>query len=325
MKGKKEMKRRILKKFAVFLLIILMIFTATSCSFVQGSSENITPYEIDTTTEGTRDSTPVVLPTTADGATVLGGQSAQIDISNMTQGYIMVKYTGTAEKVKMQLRHTDYEPYTYDLVPGADFEAFPLAPGDGHYTVTINENISGTKYAVVDTAEFDVTIENVFGPFLHPSQYVDFTESSQAISIGEQLARSANTDLEALGNIYQYVISNVSYDYELADTVKTFYIPSIDNTLNTKKGICFDYAVLMTSMLRSQQIPTQLVLGYAGQVYHAWISVYTEETGWINNIIEFDGNEWKLMDPTFASTGSSSPNIMEYIGDGKNYNGLYYY
>ena len=34
----------------------------------------------------------------------------------------------------------------------------------------------------------------------------------------------------------------------------------------------------MTGMLRSQGIPSKLVVGYAGTAYHAWISVWTEET-----------------------------------------------
>ncbi len=325
------MKRRMFKHFAVFTLMIFLSALVTSCDVelptgdVSDPSQPSGDIEIDTTTVGTRDSTPVVLTATADGVNVMGGSASQIDVSNAAQGYIMVKYTGTASKVKMQVKYNGGEPYNYDLNAGDDFVPFPLSSGSGDYTVTINENISGTKYAIVDTANFSVTLENQFGPFLYPSQYVNFTQSSQAVSLGEELARSANTDLEALENIYNYVIGNVSYDYEFAETQKTFYIPNIDTTLTTRKGICFDYAVLMTAMLRSQNIPTQLVLGYAGKVYHAWISVYTEETGWISNVIQFNGSEWVLMDPTFASTGSSSPDIMEYIGDGENYNALYFY
>ena len=41
-------------------------------------------------------------------------------------------------------------------------------------------------------------------------------------------------------------------------------LPSVDETLKTKKGICFDYAALMTAMLRSQGIPTKLEIGYQG-------------------------------------------------------------
>ena len=32
---------------------------------------------------------------------------------------------------------------------------------------------------------------------------------------------------------------------------------------------------------------------------------HVEDVGWINGVIEFDGKDWKLMDPTFAATSSS--------------------
>ena len=74
----------------------------------------------------------------------------------------------------------------------------------------------------------------------------------------------------------------------------------------------------MTAMLRSQQIPTKLEVGYAGEVYHAWISCYVDEIGWVDNIIEFNGETWSLMDPTLAANNNSSA-VQEYIGDGSKY------
>ena len=46
-------------------------------------------------------------------------------------------------------------------------------------------------------------------------------------------------------------------------------MPDSNRTLETKKGICFDYASLMALLLRSQNIPCKLVVGYAGVEYHA--------------------------------------------------------
>ena len=46
---------------------------------------------------------------------------------------------------------------------------------------------------------------------------------------------------------------------------------------------------------------------------------WIDEIGWVDNVIYFDGNTWKLMDPTFASNGHRSDAIMKYIGDGSNY------
>ncbi len=50
-----------------------------------------------------------------------------------------------------------------------------------------------------------------------------------------------------------------------------------------------------------------------------------KESGWINGIIRFDGTTWKLMDPTFASNGNQSGEIMQFIGNGSNYSVKYLY
>ena len=81
----------------------------------------------------------------------------------------------------------------------------------------------------------------------------------------------------------------------------------------------------MTAMLRSQNIPTKLVVGYTGSIYHAWVSVYLENIGWVDNVIYFDGHDWKLMDPTFASSGNKSQEIMDYINNAANYQAKYSY
>ena len=94
-----------------------------------------------------------------------------------------------------------------------------------------------------------------------------------------------------------------------------------DAVMQRKKGICFDYAALMTAMLRSQGIPTKLVFGYTG----AWILVYSTQAGWVDTASSFSKNAQKLMDPTFASTGRSSKSILAYIGNSANYTAKYYY
>ena len=74
----------------------------------------------------------------------------------------------------------------------------------------------------------------------------------------------------------------------------------------------------MTSMLRSQQIPARMEVGYAGDAYHAWISAYADNIGWINGLVEFDGKDWSLMDPTVAANQGQEA-LQSFIGDGENY------
>lgn len=272
--------------------------------------------------KGSRDNTPEVLTPVAAETTTFKCDVATIDASNTSEGYVIVSYTGSSKKVKLQITGTNSITYTYNLTNGP--EVFPLSAGSGDYTVAVYENVTGNQYATAMSEVISVTITNTFGPFLYPNQYVNFTASSRTVTTGMELAKSADNDLDVVSNIYNYVISNITYDYQKAETVQSGYIPDVDSTLTSKKGICLDYAALMSAMLRSQRIPTRLEVGYAGDAYHAWISTYIKEVGWVNGIIEFDGKNWALMDPTFAAN-SSEKALKNFIGDGSNYTTKYIY
>ena len=144
------------------------------------------------------------------------------------------------------------------------------------------------------------------------------------MSEGSSLSDGCKSDLDAVENIYLFVTENIEYDEKKAENIAYGYIPDVDDTLESKKGICFDYAALMAAMLRSQRIPTKLEVGYSGDIYHAWISCYLKESGWVDNVIEFDGKNWSLMDPTLASNNGKN-SVKKYVGDGSNYTVKYTY
>ncbi len=154
---------------------------------------------------------------------------------------------------------------------------------------------------------------------------MDYAPAVNTVAKAQELTRDMTEPLKKVEAIYNFVVQNLTYDKQLAATVQSGYLPVLDTVLEKKSGICFDYAALMTGMLRSQGVPCKLVVGYAGSAYHAWISVWSQETGWVDGAIHFDGNSWQRMDPTFASTGKQSGSIMAYIGDGSNYAPKYFY
>ncbi len=265
-----------------------------------------------------RDSTPRVLTPSADGVTVYQNDFASIDASNTSQGYVMVKYNGTNEKVKLRITCPDQSCYTYLISDRGAYDTFPLTAGNGSYALQVLENVAGDTYTVSLAQSINVSIEDEFLPFLYPNQYVNFHTDSKAVSKGSDLAKDTYSDLDVVQNIYNYVIKNISYDTEKAQNVSYGYVPDVDDTLSSKKGICFDYAALMTSMLRSQNIPTKLEVGYSGDAYHAWISTYIDDKGWVDDIIQFNGNTWQIMDPTLAATNDSAA-VKKYVGDGSHY------
>ncbi len=264
-----------------------------------------------------RDNTPLCLIPTADGTSETHNNVAVIDYSNASSGYIMANYTGSCPKVKLRITGSDQIVYTYDL-HGNGYETFPLSSGNGIYDITIYENISGTSYSTCLYEQINVSLQNEFTPFLYPNQYVNFTSESKTVAKAMELAANAQNDLDVVTNIYDYVISEIIYDYEKASDPPTGYTTDIDAILESGTGICLDYAAVMASMLRSQQIPTRLEVGYAQDAYHAWISVYLNEVGWMNGIIEFTGKTWTLVDPTFGAN-TDDKTLKKFIGDGSNY------
>lgn len=267
---------------------------------------------------------PVLLMPEASGTAVQQNEKAMIDYSNITDGYVMVQFTAeTQQRLKVQVGGPT-TTYTYDL-PKGSWATFPLSDGNGSYKVTVFENVTGSKYAAVLSVSFEAAMKDEFSPFLRPNQYVDYSCAPQSIAKASELAAGISDPLEKVEKIYEFVVTNLTYDKEKAATVQSGYLPVLDSVLAAKKGICFDYAALMAGMLRSQGVPCKLVVGYAGTVYHAWINVWTAESGWIDGVIFFDGTSWQRMDPTFASSGNSSEEIMQYIGNGANYTAKYLY
>ncbi len=122
------------------------------------------------------------------------------------------------------------------------------------------------------------------------------------------LVEGKDNDREKAKAIYEWIGKNISYDDEKATAVmelKNDYESGSIVTFKDKKGICFDYACLVTSMCKAANIKSRIIVGEAfnGSEYvsHAWNQVYLKDEGiWIN------------IDATFYSAG-------DYF-DNKNFN-----
>lgn len=258
------------------------------------------------------------------GEETYGNELVTLDTSRKSEGYFTLCYRGSVESVKIQITIPDGSVYTYSLARHGEPEVFPLTGGAGDYGVKVLENAYDDMYALAFSADFLLESADEFKPYLYPNQYVWYTPQSKAVAFGVQLSQESQDDLDYVEKVYDYVTGNIVYDTELAANVPLGYIPDIDATLERGKGICFDYASLMTALLRTQGIPSKLVVGYSGTAYHAWISVYLQEAGWVDKIIRFDGKSWSLMDPTLGASNNRE-DVKRYIGDGSNYIAKYFY
>lgn len=215
-----------------------------------------------------------------------------VDVGHADQGYIQVSHQASSKKLKVRVSSGEMT-YTYDLNGEGEFEVFPLQMGSGTYRVGVYEQVKGSQYQSVSSISFDVEIADEFLPYLYPNQYAWYEADDEAVAKAQELCQDLSSDEQKLKAVEEFVTGRFMYDYMKAVTIKsaTGYLPDVDTVLAEKKGICFDFAALVCCMLRTQGIPTQMVVGYADAMYHAWNSVYVD-------------GQWRLIDTTAAITGT---------------------
>ncbi len=260
-----------------------------------------------TTTKSNTYYAPQVYSNSAPGTLVYtDGAGTTIDYSNTASGYIMFNYSGIYSNIRVQVKGPNGVTQTYPVFTRGTYEAIPLTGGSGTYNILLAGNNDGsTSYVVVTQTTINAALSYSTAPYIRPNINCNYNSSTSCVQYAAQLTRGCDTDIAKIEAIYKYVVNNIRYDHGKASSVKSSaYIPNLNSTWSTKTGICYDYAAVMAAMLRTQGIPTKVVAGnVSGSTYHAWISAYVQGVGWIDNIIYFNGNTWKLMDPTFASTG----------------------
>ena len=277
----------------------------------------------------TEPSPPYIITPTADGNKVYSNDDALIDASNSSQGYLMIKLKKAMSGSYRILVNADSinVRYTFQLNNSGNYEVIPITEGNGSYTVSVLKVTSAGKGTVMFKQTLNISVSDSFLPFLTPNQFCMYNSGSSCVALSSKLCGGNKDTIEKTAAIYDYVINNISY-VSTAENAANGYIPVPDTVLANKSGICFDYASLMAAMLRSQKIPTKVVVGYAGDVYHAWISVYVDGSGWIDGYIYFDGNKWNRMDPTFAASAKNDADYkstVDFISNGSNYSVMYYY
>ena len=232
-----------------------------------------------------------------------------VNIGNVSRGYFKVRLQTDAEALIKISNLSHNEPDFFMLEGNNEWEVFPLTKGNGVYSILVLEYYADRVFSVVFSHDVNVMLENQNYPFLYPSRYVNFNENSDAVSLAGRLAGQADNDFEIVRLIYNYILTNISFDKDLAAAVNAGNVlehtPNIDTTLETRIGICLDFAALKTAMLRSQNIPTRLEIGYVLGIFHAWVAVYVPDADW-GNAAHPSGAGWGLLDPTTTVANNAS-------------------
>ncbi len=204
----------------------------------------------------------------SNGATI-GDGKLLVDAANISEGYFLAACSEvTSHALKLRVEK-DGMTLTYDLDRNGQYEVFPLQLGSGNYLVTLYENVGGKKYAQQGVSNLAVTLSSENVPFLYPNQYVHYTEASAIVEEAVNLCEGKSAG-EAWQAVCDFMASSFVYDYVKALTVTAWMLPDIDGAYESRMGICQDLSAIMVGILRTQEIPTRLMIGYADDNYHAW-------------------------------------------------------
>lgn len=229
---------------------------------------------------------------------------AIVDTNNLDKGLVAINYSQNTDKMKVLITKGSNR-YDYDLKSNM---TYPLQFGNGDYTIQIVEHVSGTSYRQVEKQIVRLNLNDQKELFKQSTHMVNWNNDMAAIKKAKELTKNAKTDEDKLAAVYTYVVNNIKYDYPKASTVKAGYLPTIDSTLASNKGICYDYSVLTAGMLRSVGVPTKLIMGYNSEIaeYHAWNEVYINGT-------------WMTIDTTFDSAYAEKNIAIKMVKDKSQY------
>ena len=291
---------------------------------------------------------------TSDDAKVLGTNHigydyAEIDWSTANDGYVRIKIPEhITEQMKIGVQWNEngriagtgkHWILTEDKYEADDgWVNIPLLGGSVEYVISVyplyndeefedESKIREPLYARF-TAKFD---ESVLLLMSHVR--VDYENAPLTTAKALELTKNCKTDAEKITAIFNYVSSNIKYDYALVakENARTTAGESalaiegdrdlrLDHILTTKTGVCEHYAVLMAGMLRSLGIPCKVVSGELttsnGETgKHAWVSVSPDVTGLNKTALGAgtDADGWIRLDPTNAGNKSFTSNDANYF------------
>ena len=212
---------------------------------------------------------------------------ASLDTRHIESGILSVQYnTSNLPATKIMIENGTERKF-YNLHADRTEESFPLSLGNGEYTISFLEHISGNQYRPFKTELLQVDIKNESGIYLSSVQEIRWDEDMAAIQKAAELTDGMTSDLEKTIAVYEYIVQNISYDYDKIALLTSSYLPDINSIFAENKGICYDYASLFAAMLRSVGVQARMAKGYAPGVteYHAWNEVFV-------------GGQWRTLDTT---------------------------
>lgn len=203
------------------------------------------------------------------------------------EGYIRISGSTNNSRIKLMVSGADNQVW-YDVkLNEGKFNEEIWFDKQGKYTIKIMVNEYDRKYSYGP----GITVENTeeLDRYLIPAKHIE-SSNEEIINTAREITRTCSSDLEKARAIYDWVKDNIRYDYDKLlrhenDQYDNKY--GALNTINSGKGVCYDYAALAAALCRSLGLRAKVVEGdlNSGPLkgLHAWNEFYIAELeSWIN-------------------------------------------
>jgi transglutaminase-like putative cysteine protease len=228
------------------------------------------------------------------------------DQTTVNDGYLTVTYDGDFSKdIKVYVTRDGVTTNDAFSLTTNNSVVIPLQLGNGNYTVSLLQLVQGNSYKPLDSIKFSQTLTGSNDRFKLANAYVIYNKDMKFLQFYTTSYEKLASTNDKIRKFYDDVVRSYKYDTEKAANLPKGYVPVIDKTYESKKGICSDYSTLVAGYLRGIGVPTKLIMGYNPAIpeYHAW------------NEILIDG-KWMVVDATYDSAyvNANQPYTMEKDG-----------
>ena len=204
------------------------------------------------------------------------GARMSVSAHGPCRGVVNVCVGGVTDKrIRIGVEAVNSEKsYYFPVFRDEDDIEIPLMWGNDEYFISLYEEFRAGQYELLDYAIVDLCMEDYSDVYLASSVMAPWEGAEATAAKALELIADRESEYGRFLAIYHYIVDNIDYDAE--KDPDDDYRSSPDDTLANGSGICLDYAVLTSAMLRGLGVKCKLIYGYVAEsdVLHSWNEVY---------------------------------------------------
>lgn len=215
----------------------------------------------------------------------------QLKNSTITPVETQVALPPDTENQRVYLESIEPKPQTINLDPDGNWIAtYSLKPQESVEVKYLSHIIVYSKPTPYLTTPKDtlskLVQEKNYWPVSHPQ------------------IKTLSAKINSPQAIYQYVVKNLTYNYQRADSADINRLGALKALVNPNDSLCLEFSDLTVTLLRAGGIPAKLITGFGvsdnlqkkpissgPNVFHSWVAYYDPSS-----------DTWLQIDPTWGNT-----------------------